>query len=289
MNLNLLNTNNKDFFTSDNKHYFNVQHRDIVEKLQYFVDNNQIPNIIFYGENSCGKKYILKYFLNQIYKNNSNIEDNILCINCCHGKGNIKFIREELKLFSNSIIINKSSNNIKSVILLNADYLTIDAQSSLRRLIEVNNKTTRFFIVVNNYERLLRPIISRFCSIYFTLPTINGKYKTYNDILYQNYSNTNINTLKRYIKQYSDTVSNEDPYNNIMIINITEALYNKGYSGLDIINYIETIKIENNRDKYKLICLFEYLVKEFRNEKIIIYFLLNFIYFRYNYNIKKFL
>lgn len=166
-------TNSKDFFTIDNINYFNNCHREIIVKLLYFVKNNQIPNIIFYGSNSCGKKYILKYFLQEIYKKSTNIQDNILCINCCHGKGNIKFIREELKLFSNSIIINNNSQtNIKSVILLNADSLTIDAQSSLRRLIEVNNKTTRFFIVVNNYERLLRPIISRFCSIYFNLPML---------------------------------------------------------------------------------------------------------------------
>lgn len=289
MDLNTINTNNKDFFTLDNKHYFNIEHQNIIYKLQYFVENNQIPNIIFYGSNSCGKKYILKYFLQQIYKNTNNIKNNILSINCCHGKGNIKFIREELKLFSNSIIINKSSNNIKSVILLNADYLTIDAQSSLRRLIEVNNKTTRFFIVVNNYERLLRPIISRFCSIYFCQPTLNGKITSFNNIIYQNNNSLNLTYIKRYIKQYKNDLNIDDPYSNIKIIEISEMLYNKGYSALNILNFINNIKNENNKDKYKIISLFEYLVKEFRNEKIIIYFLLNFIYFRYNYNIKKFL
>lgn len=80
------------------------------------------------------KKTILKYFITLIYNNAPNIKNNILSINCSHGKGNIKFIREELKLFANSIIINKSQSNINSVILLNADSLTIDAQSSLRRL-----------------------------------------------------------------------------------------------------------------------------------------------------------
>lgn len=73
------------------------------------------------------KKTILKYFITLIYNNAPNIKNNILSINCCNGKGNIKFIREELKLFANSIIINKSQSNIKSVILLNADSLTIDA------------------------------------------------------------------------------------------------------------------------------------------------------------------
>lgn len=286
-------TNNKDFFTLDNIHYFNNCHREIIDKLLYFVKNNQIPNIIFYGNNSCGKKYILKYFLQEIYKKSINIQDNILCINCCHGKGNIKFIREELKLFSNSIIINNNNQcNIKSVILLNADSLTIDAQSSLRRLIELNNKTTRFFIVVNNYERLLRPIISRFCSIYFNLPIVNGKYMTYNNILHKNINNNNQKVLKRLISKYREQIDINNLKSNADIVNISSILYNKGYSALDIIKYIENSKVEENKDyieKYKLLNIFEYLVKEFRNEKIIIYHLLNYVFFRYNYNIKKFL
>ncbi len=294
MNIDIINNNisnnTNDFFTPDNgEHYFNIQHREIIDKLQYFVDNNQIPNIIFYGNNSCGKKYILKYFLHLIYKKSNNIQDNILSINCCHGKGNIKFIREELKLFSNSIIINNSDSNIKSVILLNADSLTIDAQSSLRRLIEVNNKSTRFFIVVNNYERLLKPIISRFCSIYFSLPTFSGKLSTYNNILYNDISLDNLQTLKRILNKHHKNIDRDDPYCNLKLIQISETLYSKGYSSLDLLKYIETMKVEKDLNKYRIICLFEHLVKEFRNEKIIIYFLLNYIYFRYNYNIKKFL
>jgi len=284
MNLDITN-NTRDFFTPDNEHYFNIQHKSIIEKLQYFVEKNQIPNIILYGSSSSGKKYILKYFLKLIYKNNNNnIQNNILSINCCHGKGNIKFIREELKLFSNSIIINNNSNNIKSVILLNADSLTIDAQSSLRRLIEINNKTTRFFIVINNYERLLKPIISRFCSIYFNLPTINGKYTTFNNIIYKDFVIINNLSLKRILNKYQNSIE----YNNTNLINLSELLYNKGYNSLDIIKYIETIK-DDNIDKYKLMNIFEYLVKDFRNEKLIIYFLLNYVFFRYNYDIKKFI
>lgn len=289
MNNNIIDNYPDDFFSPDGKNYFNIEHREIINKLQYFVENNEIPNIIFYGSNSCGKKYILKYFIQQIYKNTNNLQDNILCINCCHGKGNIKFIREELKLFSNSIIIKNSQSNIKSVILLNADSLTIDAQSSLRRLIEVNNKTTRFFIVVNNYERLLKPIVSRFCSIYFNLPTIKRKYTTYNNIIYGNNGPLNLQLLKRIINKYKNNLDYQFNYNNIDLIELSENLYNKGFSGIDLIDYIDSIKEDSNITKYKTITIFEYLVREFRNEKLIIYFMLNYIFFRFNYNIKKFL
>ena len=67
-----------------------------------------------------------------IYKTNENISKYVLLINCSHGKGNIKFIRENLKHFANTIINNNNNNYLfKSIILINADKLTIDAQSAL--------------------------------------------------------------------------------------------------------------------------------------------------------------
>ena len=65
-------------------------------------------------------------------------------VNCAHGKG-IKFIREELKFFAKTNINLKEGEIFKSIVLLNADKLTIDAQSALRRCIELFNHTTRFF------------------------------------------------------------------------------------------------------------------------------------------------
>ena len=53
----------------------------------------------------------------------------------------------------------------KSIVLFNADKLTIDAQSALRRCIEQFSHTTRFFIVVEEQSKLLKPIVSRFCNI----------------------------------------------------------------------------------------------------------------------------
>ena len=128
-----------------------------------YIESNNIPNIIFYGDNLTCKKTILYNFLKLIYFNNDNIIKNSLIINCSYGKGNIKFIRDNLKYFANSSIIN---NNFKSIILLNADKLTIDAQSALRRCIELYNHNTRFFIVVEDKNKILKPILSRFSEFY---------------------------------------------------------------------------------------------------------------------------
>ena len=64
---------------------------------------------------------------------------------------------------------------LKSIILFNAGNLTTDAQSALRRCIEQFSHTTRFFIIVENTDLLLKPILSRFCNIYIPHPIINEK------------------------------------------------------------------------------------------------------------------
>ena len=138
---------------------------NLYKKIDELYEKKHIPNIIFHGDCLTGKKTLLEYLLKKIYKNKKEYDKYILTINCSHGKGNIKFIRENLKFFANTIITN-NSYLFKSIILLNADKLTIDAQSALRRSIEIYNHSTRFFIIVENKFKLLKPILSRFSDIY---------------------------------------------------------------------------------------------------------------------------
>ena len=61
---------------------------------------------------------------------------------------------------------------------------------------------------------------------------------------------------------------------------LTLTLYEKGFSALDLMNYIETSSIDNVL-KYKLLIYIDKIRKEFRNEKILIYIIL------YNISIRK--
>ena len=154
-------------------------HQNIKEKLNDFIKNMKIPHIIFYGPSGSGKRVLVYEFIDNIYKNNKEIiKSHVMSIDCAHGKG-IKFIREELKFFSKTNITNKEEV-FKTVLLLNADKLTIDAQSALRRCIELYSCSTRFFIVVEDKYKLLKPILSRFCDIYISLPLINGNLTNLN-------------------------------------------------------------------------------------------------------------
>ena len=59
-------------------------------------------------------------------------------------------------------------------------------------------------------------------------------------------------------------------------------LYEKGYSGLDILSLLENNKFLENeisiQRRYELLLAFNKIKKEFRNEKLLILFILNFIF-----------
>ena len=149
-------------------------HKNIIEKIDYFIENKKIPHIIFFGPSGSGKRYVLNYLINNIYSKDKNmIKECCMFVNCAHGKG-IRFIRDELKFFAKANIQSKDGSIFKSIILFNAGNLTTDAQSALRRCIEKFSHTTRFFIIVENTDSVLKPIISRFCNIHIPNPVING-------------------------------------------------------------------------------------------------------------------
>ena len=235
-------------------------HKNIYEKLDYFIKNNQIPNIIFHGSSGTGKKTIVYDFLNNIYDNNKNkIKHNVMIVNCSHGKG-IKFIREELKFFAKTNIQSNYGVIFKSIVLINADSLTTDAQSALRRCIELFSYNTRFFIIVENKHKLLNPILSRFCEIYVP-EYINEKGKIqnlHNYKLNEKFANTDLINKKRTfmltilqrlmkVSNQATNVSstlkpsgiqdNKPEYKDL--VDISVDIYENGYSCLDLLEVYE--------------------------------------------------
>jgi hypothetical protein len=158
-----------------------AEDENVLKQLKYFISVRKIPNLIFHGSSGTGKRTIVGNFINQIYEGDRNrVKSNVMFVNCAHGKG-IKFIRDELKYFAKANMQCNDNNMFKSIVLMNADELTIDAQSAFRRCIELFSHNTRFFIIVENKYKLLNPILSRFCEIYIpdkttVTPTHQLKY-----------------------------------------------------------------------------------------------------------------
>ena len=260
-------------------------HSEIEKKLDKFLTTKKVPNILFHGSSGSGKRTIVNNYINKIYSNDKiKIKKNVMNVNCSHGKG-IKFIREELKFFAKANIQSNEGANFKTIILLNADQLTIDAQSALRRCIELFSHNTRFFIIVENKDKLLNPILSRFCEIY--IPEYYDNEKMIN-LHIENNKMSIFDQLKQskleWIHQNLQTIKVEN-YNHYNFVILANNMYENGLSCLDLINYIQDYESLTELEKTKINIYFEKIKSQYRNEPLLIFTLLDFIYLRDDKNI----
>jgi DNA polymerase III delta prime subunit len=257
-------------------------HQSIKTKLNYFHEIHKIPNILFHGPSGSGKRTIVSEFIHKIYDNDKDkIKSFVMYVNCSHGKG-IKFIRDELKFFAKTHINSNCGNIFKSIILLNADKLTIDAQSALRRCIELFSHNTRFFIIAEDKYNLMKPILSRFCEIYVPEPIINGtivnlyQYNLNEVFNLKDIKTKRLDSLKKELLKVSKNNSVEE----LMLLCV--KLYEKAYSSLDVMQLLENPRFLDNvitfEKRYELLMCFNRVRKEFRNEKLLILFILHFIF-----------
>jgi len=243
-------------------------HKNIYQKLDSFYQSNKIPHLLFHGSSGSGKRTIVDHFLNKIYQNDSKkIKTNVMFVNCAHGKG-IKFIREELKFFAKTNIQGNSGVLFKTIVLINADNLTIDAQSALRRCIELFSSNTRFFIIVENKHKLLNPILSRFCEIY--VPEFIKEGKVLN--LHQ-YKIGQIQTVEKEVNEWITEkmelffISQENPYP--FMVDYSTQFYEKGVSCFDLIKWLENTEKIDGKTKSDIFISFDRIKSEYRCEKLL--------------------
>jgi hypothetical protein len=80
---------------------------------------------------------------------------------------------------------------------------------------------------------------------------------------------------------------NKENLDHEKILNLSIKLYEKGYSGLDLIEYINKKQDISIVKKYELLFTFHKIRKEFRNEKLLILFILNFLFLSLEYNLEN--
>ncbi|MDA8685563.1 AAA family ATPase [Robiginitalea sp.] len=121
--------------------------------------NNDIQNYLFYGPAGTGKTTLAKLIVNKL-------DCDHLYINASDERG-IETIRDKVSGFASVV----SFKPLKVVILDEADFLTIQAQASLRNIIETFSRTTRFILTCNYIERVIDPLQSRCQTIKVVPPT----------------------------------------------------------------------------------------------------------------------
>lgn len=229
-----------------------------MEKLEYYLSQNKIPNLIFHGSVGSGKKTLLNQFLHKIYVDKRVLEEQVMRVNCAFGKG-IKFIREDIKYFSRM----NTHCTFKSVVLLNAEKLTSDAQFALRRCIEQFSHNTRFFMVTSDKYKLIKPILSRFSELYVS-SSVNYHLQQLNVVYpFQAYEIAQYDLFQQQMKSLN-------PEN---IAELSDVLYQGGHSAMDLERYVEESDM-GSKEKYAWLMQSSKIRAECRDESLLIYVLL---------------
>ena len=130
--------------------------------LKEAAQTDDFPNFLVYGPPGSGKKTVVNEFLvecgfstKQIYR-----------VNCGLNIG-VNEVRTQINEYAASVVLSsEGSPNFKVIILNNAELLTIEAQSALRRCIEERSHLTRFLFICQSKNGIMKPLQSRAVPLY---------------------------------------------------------------------------------------------------------------------------
>jgi len=146
---------------------------EIIERLQAYVKTKNVPHLMFAGPAGTGKTTSVIAMSKQLF--GDTWRQNFNELNASDERG-IGIVRGKIKDFARTAPMGK--NPFKIIFLDEADSLTTDAQSALRRTIEKYSHICSFVLSVNYSSKIIEPIQSR-CTIFRFSPIKNDDVKKY--------------------------------------------------------------------------------------------------------------
>ena len=134
-----------------------IGNEHIIEKVRIFIENSDVPHLLFYGPAGTGKTTLAKIIAN-------GVDADIMYINASD-ENSVDTVRDKIKRYASTV----GFKRWKIVILDEADFLTPNGQAALRNLMETYSKTTRFILTCNYVEKIIDPIQSR-CQVFGITP-----------------------------------------------------------------------------------------------------------------------
>jgi DNA polymerase III delta prime subunit len=134
-----------------------IGNEHIIDKVKIFIENGDVPHLLFYGPAGTGKTTLSKIIANSV-------DADLMYINASD-ENSVDAVRDKIKRYASTV----GFKRWKIIILDEADYLTPNAQAALRNLMETYSKTTRFILTCNYVEKIIDPIQSR-CQTFAITP-----------------------------------------------------------------------------------------------------------------------
>ena len=208
-----------------------VGNENIKKSISKYLEQNDIQNLIFYGPAGTGKTTLAKLIV-------QNLDCDSIYINASDERG-IETIRDKVQSFASVA----SFKPLKVVILDESDFLTIQAQASLRNIIETFSRTTRFILTCNYVERIIDPLQSRCQVLKIVPPTKKDVAKHLAWIMDQEGIGFEMNELGAIVTQYYPDLRK---CINTIQLSTQDSMLNLDKSVLVSSNYIDTV-IDNLR------------------------------------------
>ncbi|KNB44092.1 replication factor C subunit [Blastocystis sp. subtype 4] len=137
-------------------------HEEAVRTLKKSIQEGNLPHLLLYGPPGTGKTSVILALAHELF--GPEMRNRVLELNASDERG-IDVIRNKVILFAQQSV-KKSipgypSPPYKIIIMDEADSLTMDAQSALRRVMEMYSKVTRFCFICNYISKIIPALSSR--------------------------------------------------------------------------------------------------------------------------------
>ena len=136
---------------------------EVKTMLKETSSSGNLPHLLFYGPPGTGKTSTILAVAKELYGPN-NFKERVLELNASDERG-IGIVRGKISMTAKTSIgggdPNYPSPPFRIIILDEADAMTTEAQSALRKTIEDHSKITRFCFICNYIDQIIDPIMSR--------------------------------------------------------------------------------------------------------------------------------
>lgn len=147
-----------------------VGHDDVKNMLISSIEKGDLPHLLFHGGSGTGKTSTVLALVMQLYGPNR-VNEKVLELNASDENG-INVVRDKIIKFANIVVGSNDpkypSPPFKIIILDEADSMTSEAQTALKKVMESTCEITRFVFICNYESKIIDAIKSRCADFRFS-------------------------------------------------------------------------------------------------------------------------